>query len=140
MSKSRCSSGCLDLQLSQQFGSGYPGPHCKDTITIQIGSKQTTATIMDEVSGNPIDVIEPNRHLNSAPDALMPVSTFRGVSSTSSRTNLSVSSRPLGGSTALAVMLPLHLRLLRLLLHPRPRRQWHLLRHRLVRPRQLAVV
>ena len=33
-----------------QFGSGYPGPHCFETITITYGGKTAQATIMDEAS------------------------------------------------------------------------------------------
>jgi len=33
----------------QQYGSGYPGPNCFKKIIMQIGDKQTTATITDEV-------------------------------------------------------------------------------------------
>ncbi|KAI0948276.1 hypothetical protein AcV7_009073 [Taiwanofungus camphoratus] len=40
----------LDTSL---YGSGYPGPNCFKSITIQANGKTTTATIMDECPGCP---------------------------------------------------------------------------------------
>ena len=43
--------GDFIVALNQdQFGSGYPGPHCFETITITYGGKTAHATIMDMVS------------------------------------------------------------------------------------------
>ncbi|KAG5728346.1 Allergen Asp f 7 [Termitomyces sp. T112] len=38
---------------SAQFGGGYPGPHCFETITMTYNGKTATATIMDECPGCP---------------------------------------------------------------------------------------
>ncbi|KAI6028441.1 hypothetical protein F5J12DRAFT_805432 [Pisolithus orientalis] len=37
----------------EQYGSGYPGPYCFQSITISYGGKTTQATIMDECMGCP---------------------------------------------------------------------------------------
>lgn len=37
------------LIIVQQYGSGYPGPECFKTITINYNGKSAQATIMDEV-------------------------------------------------------------------------------------------
>lgn len=33
----------------QQYGDGYPGPHCGETVTITANGKTATAVIEDEV-------------------------------------------------------------------------------------------
>jgi len=46
--------GDFIVALNQdQFGSGYPGPHCFETITITYGGKTAHATIMDMCPGCP---------------------------------------------------------------------------------------
>jgi len=48
---------------SAQFGGGYPGPHCFQTITISYGGKSTQATIMDECPGCPYGGLDLSRGL-----------------------------------------------------------------------------
>lgn len=48
---------------SAQFGSGYPGPYCFQTITMSYGGKTTTATVMDECPGCPYGGLDLSRGL-----------------------------------------------------------------------------
>ncbi|KAG7452650.1 uncharacterized protein BT62DRAFT_925206 [Guyanagaster necrorhizus] len=48
---------------SDQYGSGYPGPYCFQTITMTYGGKTTTATIMDECPGCPYGGLDLSRGL-----------------------------------------------------------------------------
>ncbi|KAK0459581.1 RlpA-like double-psi beta-barrel-protein domain-containing protein-containing protein [Desarmillaria tabescens] len=48
---------------SEQYGSGYPGPYCFQTITMTYNGKTTTATIMDECPGCPYGGLDLSRGL-----------------------------------------------------------------------------
>ncbi|EIM79277.1 uncharacterized protein STEHIDRAFT_126526 [Stereum hirsutum FP-91666 SS1] len=48
---------------SDQYGDGYPGPHCGETITITANGKTTTAVIEDECPGCPYAGLDLSRGL-----------------------------------------------------------------------------
>ncbi|PBK96703.1 hypothetical protein ARMGADRAFT_1163100 [Armillaria gallica] len=48
---------------SQQYGGGYPGPNCFQTITMTYNGKTTTATILDECPGCPYGGLDLSRGL-----------------------------------------------------------------------------
>ncbi|KAI0797820.1 RlpA-like double-psi beta-barrel-protein domain-containing protein-containing protein [Abortiporus biennis] len=48
---------------SDQYGGGYPGPHCFEKIIITYNGKSTTATIMDECPGCPYGGLDLSRGL-----------------------------------------------------------------------------
>ncbi|KAF9009389.1 RlpA-like double-psi beta-barrel-protein domain-containing protein-containing protein [Cyathus striatus] len=50
---------------SAQFGGGYPGPHCFQTITMKYNGKTATATVMDECPGCPYGGLDLTRGLFS---------------------------------------------------------------------------
>ncbi|EKM83012.1 hypothetical protein AGABI1DRAFT_111543 [Agaricus bisporus var. burnettii JB137-S8] len=48
---------------SPQFGGGYPGPHCFQTITMKYGGKTAKAQIMDQCPGCPYGGLDLSRGL-----------------------------------------------------------------------------
>ncbi|TFY73985.1 hypothetical protein EWM64_g10027, partial [Hericium alpestre] len=61
--KSNVPSDFIVALNTPQFGSGYPGPHCFEMITITYNGKSTQAQIMDECPGCPFGGLDLSRGL-----------------------------------------------------------------------------
>jgi len=61
--KTNVASDLIVALKSDQFGSGYPGPHCFEKIRISYNGKESDATIMDECPGCPHGALDLSRGL-----------------------------------------------------------------------------